>query len=111
MTTEIPKNMNKQKGNTNNFRQKDFIFAYKRGPYAAPTPAEPIASGSRRLQNEPPNKRQRTAETTTGEDACPPSPGRNCSIAVYSRFSQFKPNPVASHRYPLSFFFGLNGIV
>ena len=93
------------------FRQKDFIFAYKRGPYAAPTQAaEPTASGSRRLQTEPPNKRQRTAETTTGEDACPPSPGRNCSIAVYSRFSQFKPNPVASHRYPLSFFFGLNGI-
>ena len=60
----------------NNFRQKDFIFAYKRGPYAAPTQAsEPMASGSRRLQAEPPNKRQRTAETVAVEDSCPPLPG------------------------------------
>ncbi len=94
------------------FRQKDFIFAYKRGPYAAPTQAaEPTASGSRRLQAEPPNKRQRTAETATGEDACPPSPGRICSIATYTRFSKLQPNSVVSLRYPLSFFFGLNGVV
>ncbi len=93
-------------------RQKDFIFAYKRGPYAAPTQAaEPTASGSRRLQAELPNKRQRTAETATGEDTCPPSPGRICSIATYTRFSKSQPNSVASHRYPLSFFFGLNGVV
>ncbi len=94
------------------FRQKDIIYAYKRGPYAAPTQAaEPTASGSRRLQAEPPNKRQRTAETTAAEDACPPSPGRICSIATYTRFSNFHPNPVASHRYPLSVFFGLNSAV
>ena len=94
------------------FRQKDFIFAYKRGPYAAPTQAaEPTASGSRRLQVEPPNKSQRTAETTAVEDPCPPSPGRICSIATYTRFSKFQPNSVVSHRYPLSFFFGVNGVV
>ncbi len=56
--------------------QKDFIYAYKKGPYTAPTQApEPMASGSRRLHSEPPNKRQRTAETGAIEDSCPPLPG------------------------------------
>jgi hypothetical protein len=96
----------------NNFRQKDFIYAYKRGPYAAPSQAaDTTASESRRLQAEPPNKRQRTAETTAAEDTCPPSPGRIGSIATYTRFSKFQPNSVASHSYSLSFFFGLNGAV
>jgi hypothetical protein len=70
-----------------------------------------MASGSRRLQTDPPSKRQRTAETVAIEDACPPSPGRICSIATYARFSKFHPNSVASHRYQLSFFFGLNGAI
>ncbi len=95
-----------------NSRQKDFIYAYKKGPYAAPTHVpDPVVSGSRRLPSEPPSKRQRTTETVAIEESCPPSPGRICSIATYSRSSKFHPNPVASHSYSLSFFFGLNGAV
>ncbi len=93
-------------------RQRNFIYAYKKGPYAALTQdPDPVASGSRWLPSEPPSKRQRTTETVAIEESCPPSPGRICSIATYSRSSKYHPNPVASHRYSLSFFFGLNGAV
>ncbi len=95
-----------------NSRQKDFIYAYKKGPYTAMNQEpDPVASGGHRLPSEPPSKRQRATETVVIEESCPPSPGRICSIATYSRFSKFHPNTVASHSLKLSFFFGLNGAV
>jgi hypothetical protein len=98
--------------NRTNSRQKDFIYAYKKGPYTVPNQDPgPVASGNRRLPSEQPSKRQRTTETVAIEESCPPSPGRICSIATYSRFSKFHPNMVASHSFNVSFFFGLNGAV
>jgi hypothetical protein len=95
-----------------NSRQKDFIYAYKRGPYTAPTQDPgPVASGSHRLISEPPSKRQRASEPAAAEESCPPSPGRIGSIATYTRFSKFHPNTVANRSFKLSFFFGINGAV
>ncbi len=95
-----------------NSRQKDFIYAYKRGPCTAPTQdPEPTASGSRRPTSEPPSKRHHASEHMPAEESCPPSPGRIGSIVMYTCFSKFHPNTVAERSFKLSFFFGINGAV
>ncbi len=90
------------------YRQKDFVFAYKRGPY--PTPHEPEdSSGPSSAQNEPARKRPRTGDPAPVAETTPPSPGRNRSTVTYLRYKKYHPYAVNKLRFSLGFYYGING--
>ncbi len=92
-------------------RQKDFIFAYKRGPYQTQpeTDDTPNPSGPSSALIEPARKRPRIGDPVTVAESTPPSPGRNRSTVTYSRFQRYHPNTENRLQYSLRFFYGING--